>query len=575
MRSLPEICNSPFVPIRNTLKSATIRKITDANHFGDFARALFSLGQPDAWRAMMDTTVVAAFLEYSPNPTWLADSDGRCVYVNRALRKISAICANEFSDLSWLEFVADEDRNLSSTLWQEARVNHQPYRARFFLGGKNSARRSAVDVVGAGHVAPDGAEVWLFTAVPSPSSSTALPPIETNLQTTLNALPIQAWYARASGVIAFVNQTTAKYLGLPSDHPLGFAGEFEASWDAHVAFLHPDDRAHSSRNWKEVIESGKTSDDQFRILGADGKYRWFLTQADPLRDSDGQIQYWVGVNINIDDGRRASEALDAVRERMGRATQSAAIAEISTSLSHRIVQPIAAVVANARAALNWLSSKNLNIPQANAALEGVVQDGMFVGNIVHEMRQYFDHRQPAPQPIDLNALLDQVITLQDPDLRDKRIVVNRELDPGLPFAFADKAQIQQVLFNLMVDACEAISRSGREKELTIRTNFFGERVCLEVQDNGGCVTDLEEIMETIVADESRGTVVALAISRSIIDAQEGKLEVIRLEGGATCIRIELPRFISREVAVSPPVQLPHPLYGGQNDTKSLTLVDRI
>ena len=492
----------------------------------------------------MDIAVVGAFLEYSSNPTWLADSDGRCVYANRALRKISAIGANQHSDLSWLEFVADEDRNMSSTLWQEARVRNELYRARFFLGGKNSARRSAVDVVGAGHVAPDGAEVWLFTAVPSPSSRTALPPIETNLQTTLNALPIQAWYARASGALAFVNQTTAKYLGIPSDHPLGFAGEFEAPWDAHVAFLHPDDRAHSSRNWKEVIESGKTCDDQFRILGADGKYRWFLTQADPLRDFDGQIQYWVGVNIDIDDGKRASEALDAVRERMGRATQSAAIAEISAALSHRIVQPIAAVVANARAALNWLSSKNLNIPQANAALEGVVRDGMSVGNIVHEMRLQLDHRQPNPQAIDLNALLDQVIALQAPDLRDKRILVNRELDPGLPLAFVDKAQIQQVLFNLMVDASEAISRSERPKELTIRTGFFDNDIYLEVQDNGGCVTDLEDLLEVVVADESRGTVIALAISRSIIEAQGGKLEAIRLAGGAACIRIELPRFSS-------------------------------
>jgi signal transduction histidine kinase len=501
---------------------------------------------------MMDTTVVAAFFEHSPNPTWLADSDGRCVYSNRALRKISAIGANELSDVSWLEFVADEDRNMSSTLWQEARANNKLYRARFFLGGKNSPR-SAVDVVGAGHVAPDGAEVWLFTAVPSPSSSTTLPPIETNLQTTLNALPIQAWYARASGALAFVNGPKADYLGLPSDHPLRFAADFEAPWDTHLVFLHPEDQPTTGRNWAEQIQTGRPRDDQFRMLGADGKYRWFLTRAEPLRDSYGEVKYWVGVNIDIDDGKRASEELDAVRERMGRATQSAAIAEISASLSHMIVQPIAAVVANARAALNWLSSKNPNIPQANAALEGVVRDGMSVGNIVHEMRQQLDHRQPNPQAIDLNALLDQVIALQAPDLREKRILVNRELDSGLPLAFADKVQIQQVLFNLIVDAGEAISRSGSEKELTIRTNFFGERVCLEVQDSGGCVTDLEDLLEAVVADESRGTVVALAISRSIIDAQQGKLEAIRLEGGATCIRIELPRFISQEVAVSPSV----------------------
>jgi PAS domain S-box-containing protein len=494
---------------------------------------------------MMDTTVVASFLEYSPNPTWLADSDGRCVYANRALRKISAISADKLSALSWLELVADEDRNVSSALWQAAKVNHQPYRAHFLLTGKGSARGNAVDVVGTGHVTPDGAEAWLFTAIASQSPDKTLPPIETNLQTTLNALPIQAWYTRASGALAFVNQTAAKYLGLPPDHPLRLAGEFEIAWDADVVFLHPDDRAHSNRNWGEAIQSGKFREEEFRILGANGEYRWFLSQAEPLRDSEGHILYWVGVNIDIDEGKHASEILDAMRERIGRATQSAAIAEISASLSHKIVQPLAAVVANAQAALNWLSSKNINIPQANAALEGVIRDGMFVGDIVHEMREHFDHRRPAPQAIDLHTLLDQVIVLQAPDLRDKRIAINRELNPDLPLAFAEQAQIHQVLFNLIVDASEAISRPGKPKELTIKTSFFGNSVCLEVQDNGGCVTDLEGLLETAVADGSRGTVVALAISRSIIEAQGGKLEAIRLEGGATCIRIELPRFISQ------------------------------
>jgi PAS domain S-box-containing protein len=490
----------------------------------------------------MDKTVVVAFLEYSPNPTWLADSDGRCVYANQALREISAISADQLGDSNWLELVTDEDRDMSSTLWQEARVHHQPYRARFFLRGKASVSGSAVDVIGAGHVAPDGAEMWLFTAVPSMPSNKALPPIEVNLQVTLEALPIQAWYARASGALAFVNAATANYLGLPSNHPLRSAVDLEAPWDAQVVFLHPEDRAQSSRSWAEHLRTGHARDNHFRVLGANGDYRWFLSQAEPIRDSEGQVRYWVGVNIDIDDGKRANEALDTARERIARATQLAAIAEISASLSHKIVQPVAAVVANARAALNWLSSENLNISQANAALEGVVRDGMTVGNVVHEMRQLLDHRRPNPRAIDLNTLVEQVITLQAPGVRDKRILVNCELDPASPVAFADGAQIQQVFFNLMIDACEAISRSERPKELTVRTSYFDGNVCLEVQDSGGCIADLEYLLKAVFADESRGTVVALAVSRSIIEAQGGTLEATRLAGGATCVRIRLPRF---------------------------------
>jgi C4-dicarboxylate-specific signal transduction histidine kinase len=277
-------------------------------------------------------------------------------------------------------------------------------------------------------------------------------------------------------------------------------------------------------------------------LGADGTYRWFLTRAEPLSDSDGTAKYWVGVNIDIDDKKRASDALDAVRERIGRATQSAAIAELSASLSDRIVQPLAAVVANSRAALNWLSFDNLNISQANAALERVVRDGMSAGDIVHEMRQLFDHRRPYPRAIDLNTLIEQVISLQAPDIRDTGVAIDCELNPDLPAAFADAAQIQQVLFNLLVHACEAMGRSEEPKKLTLRTDFADDHVSLEVENNGNCVTSVEPLLEAVVADESRGTVVALAISRSIIAAQGGTLEAIRREGGVTCVRIELPRL---------------------------------
>src|SRR5260370_17551516 len=291
----------------------------------------------------MAPIVFAHFLEYSPNTTWLANSDGRCIYVNQELREITALSAAQLGDLNWLELVAEEDRQMSSTLWQEARIHHQPYRARFFLRARVSARGNAVDAVGTGHIAPDGSEVWLFTAIVSIPSRNALPPVEANLQMTLNALPTQAWYARASGALAFVNGATADYLGLPSDHPLRFAADFEAPWNAHLVFLHPEDQPTSSRNWAEQIQTGRPRDDQSRILGADGKYRWFLTRAEPLRDSDGQVRYWVGVNIDIDDKKRASEALDAAPEPIRRATHSAAIAELSASLSDRIVQPLAAV----------------------------------------------------------------------------------------------------------------------------------------------------------------------------------------------------------------------------------------
>src|SRR5260370_39397892 len=104
---------------------------------------------------------------------------------------------------------------------------------------------------------------------------------------------------------------------------------------------------------------------------------------------------------------------------------------------------------------------------------------MSAGNIVHEMRQLFDRRRPNPRAIELNTLIEQVINLQAPDVRDKGVAIDCALTPDLPVAFADSAQIQQVLFNLLVDSYEAMFRCDEQKKLTVRTDFTDDRVSLE------------------------------------------------------------------------------------------------
>jgi C4-dicarboxylate-specific signal transduction histidine kinase len=146
---------------------------------------------------------------------------------------------------------------------------------------------------------------------------------------------------------------------------------------------------------------------------------------------------------------------------------------------------------------------------------------MSAGKMVHEMRQLFDRRRSNLRSIDLNTLIEQVISLQAPDVRDKGVAIDCELNPDLPAALADAAQIHQVLFNLVMDACEAMYRFEEPKKLTLRAGFTDDHVSLGVENNGGCTATVEHMLEAVVVDESQGTVMALAVSRSIIVAQGG------------------------------------------------------
>src|SRR5712672_2765154 len=135
------------------------------------------------------------------------------------------------------------------------------------------------------------------------------PRFVTQLQGILNVLPAYTWYATPSGPLIFVNKRTADYLGLPKDHPLRFGIDVGAQWDAHLPFVHPDDRAETQENWSTRLRTGEGGEGSFRVRNAQGGYRWLLSRAEPLRASDGTIIQWVGVNLDIEERKYAEEAL--------------------------------------------------------------------------------------------------------------------------------------------------------------------------------------------------------------------------------------------------------------------------
>jgi formate hydrogenlyase transcriptional activator len=125
------------------------------------------------------------------------------------------------------------------------------------------------------------------------------------LQATLDKIPAYTWYANPTGGLTFVNTRCADYLGLPSDHPLRLGIDTGAPWDSHLAFLHPDDAEETRRVWSDCLKTGSPCEVSFRARNAAGTYRWFLSRAEPHRANDGTILYWIGINLDIEDRKRA------------------------------------------------------------------------------------------------------------------------------------------------------------------------------------------------------------------------------------------------------------------------------
>jgi PAS domain S-box-containing protein len=128
----------------------------------------------------------------------------------------------------------------------------------------------------------------------------ALASSEQELRLLVDAIPALLWRAAPDGDFDYVNKRLLEYLGAPLDEVIGWG------WMDKV---HPDDVAFKVKSWLQNLESGKPHDVVCRIRGADGRYRWFEVRGEPLRANDGAVLSWYGVLIDIDDRRRAEEAL--------------------------------------------------------------------------------------------------------------------------------------------------------------------------------------------------------------------------------------------------------------------------
>jgi PAS domain S-box-containing protein len=133
--------------------------------------------------------------------------------------------------------------------------------------------------------------------------------IECQLRAVANVIPGHVWYATPSGALIFVNSRSADYLGLPKGHPLRFGIDLGGEWDSHIPLLHPDDHEETRKVWSNCLRTGSAGEVAFRVRNSKGEYHWFLSRAEPLRASDGTLVFWIGVNLDIDETKRAEVEL--------------------------------------------------------------------------------------------------------------------------------------------------------------------------------------------------------------------------------------------------------------------------
>jgi PAS domain S-box-containing protein len=223
--------------------------------------------------------------------------------------------------------------------------------------------------------------------------------------------------------------------------------------------------------------------------------------------------------------RRSESYLAEAQARLSRATQIATVAELAASVAHEISQPLSAVVANGQACLQWLSAEPPSLTNARVAAERILRDGKDAGEVVRRIRALFKKTALEKSALNVNEVIDEVAGLIRNEAARKQMSVETDLARELPQTLGDRVQLQQVLFNLLLNGLEAMdSIVDRPRTLFISSKLESPNfILIEVHDHGVGLTDPDKVFDSFYTTKEKGMGMGLSICRSVVEAHGGRL----------------------------------------------------
>lgn len=262
----------------------------------------------------------------------------------------------------------------------------------------------------------------------------------------------------------------------------------------------------------------------------------------------------LGLAVSMSEARERLEALEAARRSaeqaarraeldLARAGRILSVAEVTTSIAHEVNQPLAAILANAETALNWIGKPTPNLDSARAAMERVIRDAERAGDTVKRVRRMISKEPPQLSLCVLNQVVEETLSVMEHEIRMSGVCLHPALARQSPLVQVDKVQVEQVLVNLISNSLDAMRGSDGARTLTVRTGLADESTALvAVEDAGqGFEGAIEEKMfEHFFTTKEGGVGLGLALCRAIVQGHGGRIWAEPRAGGGAILQFTLP-----------------------------------
>jgi len=233
------------------------------------------------------------------------------------------------------------------------------------------------------------------------------------------------------------------------------------------------------------------------------------------------------ISRDLTDHMVAVEALQKAQAELAHVTRITTLGELAASIAHEVNQPLAAMVADAEASINWLAAAEPNLEQVRDALSTIVNDGHRAGEVIQRIRQLAKKTDPQREAVAINSMIEDMLPLLRPEVRRHDVSLRLDLAPNLRAVPGDRVQLQQVLINLVMNGIEAMASVGdRPPVLVIRSRpHEGDQVLVSVEDAGVGIdpNSVNQLFSPFFTTKPGGMGMGLSISRSVIEGHGGRL----------------------------------------------------
>ena len=369
--------------------------------------------------------------------------------------------------------------------------------------------------------------------------------------------------AEATSQIIWTRNATGEFAS-PQEGWTAFTGQSYAEhrdWKWLDA-IHPDDRDWTEGSWREAVASGTLHNAEHRLRRQDGSYRWMAVRAAPVRDADGTIAEWIGIEVDVTAKHEAEERIRSIESQLLQAQKLEAVGRLAGGIAHDF-NNLLTVISGTTSLAQGRLPPNSPLAQDFADIE---QAADRAAALTRQLLAFSRRQSLNPVVLEINGVVTRLEGLLRRTLGED-LELRMVLSEDAGRLRADPGQLEQVLMNLAVNARDAMPDGGtltiETESMTIEGDYAathlgvepGPYVMVSVSDTGvgmdalTCARVFEPFFTTKAVD--KGTGLGLSTVYGIVKQSGGSIFVYSEPGHGATFKIYLPRVAEPAAANEP------------------------